>query len=1447
MNRKKLISFFTSLCLLVGCFVTPASAAAPSAVYAKPITEYSVRRTGTVGNAVRCIDGYDIYGEKIDRLLEWNIAGDTFSRTYYPLYLYDMDFSLSNTTGFLFYLSVPAENTVAIGLELSMPDSSRWNGSYAPNLYMPVGGKYQILRDGADVWEERTFVSTNSDSENAGGIYFEGAFSGFVKVSYSQLKKDQGFSFSSSRDALNAVTFRFASYGGDCGAVTAGPVMAMTKNGTLPQVILPDEYAVKTPSSAEGFSTYQINNGDLNYEEVPFSTNNSITAFHFYGNNANAKYKNITYTQMNEPLADTDGIMLYMNTLTSNSFTLLFTLNDPADPARKPFPYAAQMMLYAGRSYYVLPDGSGNWSEKTVVRANAASDYRGNMVFDGAFSGYIYVPYTSFENDSGFTLLPEIDTLFDLTVYCENTDSEMTVWGGLSANGVGTEKPTEIAINRRGALTAGQAEHGTLALDKTSAAAGSRIEVVVTPDQGYKLCADGLTVNYETFTGVHKTIVTDYDAEKKCFYFTMPDAESVTVEAKFSAEDLEELVMLEPEIAADGEIRIRIRYAGPAENSATDAGILMTDYGFSGSADITHDRVTDGTVNIACDEIYAEAAPENGGRYTDYSLLLTDITESERDRRYTTRGYALTQDGTVLYTDLITLCYNDLLDSGLPVMERFGNPVSILANGLNYEEVSSPIPEYSNANAVQISSNGYSCDLNGLQDALYCDVTYENMPLKNTSDLVFYVKNGADRENYLFLWLYDQNGTAFKLCSQRKYQLMEKGTVAWEAEKTVECEDRMYGALRIPAGFEGFVRLPILNLYENYSLNAQTQICRAVYRFSYVGNGGNAVTVGPIFGTEQSLAGNVSETVSLPAKSTERKVTQSASETFATYAMLYWEAESGAESYEINAYVRYHGVYRKIASHTVYSASGAIYGLYADTECVIQITALDKRDEVIAYYAPIKITTALSDPKTVDNGADIVYDSVDYSKNEKDSVTVNRSYTSLSAENSYLLDANPNRGLRGYMDFYHFDITDAELYARLDGFTANSRYTSADTSVYVCYLYPGDYRGKDLDSVFYDTVQKIFDYCRQRKLQLLLRFAYYDVNNFNDRTPTTDELVLHIRQLAQNGIIARNSDVIHVFQAGFIGQYGEWHSDEPAADRSAVLSEFVKLLPDGIYSQLRMFNYKQFLPDGYRHRFGIAHDGFFGIMDASELGSQTFSYGLPEWNDCLTEAAYTPNDAETYYWDSFNQLGLLPEGYACILGASQLRLTTLSGYNGYGDIGSFADGSMNRWKNLPITENWLQYNGLPVSEKWFKDSDGNTVARNAFEYMRDYLGYRISLKALSSVQNGDKTDISLSLVNYGFSAAFNLESSMVILDENSNIVSQTFPGEPSEWYCTDPNDYADRTLLTHKVTCSLEIPKAAGEYKVAFCLRSKSGAYARLDNNVPYENGFHILHTFRVF
>ena len=46
---------------------------------------------------------------------------------------------------------------------------------------------------------------------------------------------------------------------------------------------------------------------------------------------------------------------------------------------------------------------------------------------------------------------------------------------------------------------------------------------------------------------------------------------------------------------------------------------------------------------------------------------------------------------------------------------------------------------------------------------------------------------------------------------------------------------------------------------------------------------------------------------------------------------------------------------------------------------------------------------------------------VDISGNVKGSPVVERSYTTLNAENNSLLDYNPNRGLRGIIEFYHFN------------------------------------------------------------------------------------------------------------------------------------------------------------------------------------------------------------------------------------------------------------------------------------------------------------------------------------------------------------------------------------------------------------------------------------------
>ena len=199
------------------------------------------------------------------------------------------------------------------------------------------------------------------------------------------------------------------------------------------------------------------------------------------------------------------------------------------------------------------------------------------------------------------------------------------------------------------------------------------------------------------------------------------------------------------------------------------------------------------------------------------------------------------------------------------------------------------------------------------------------------------------------------------------------------------------------------------------------------------------------------------------------------------------------------------------------------------------------------------------------------------------------------------------------------------------------------------------------------------------------------------------------------------------------------------------------------------------------------------------------------------------------------------------MGAAEHHLTTLSANNGYLDQGPFRDGAMVRWKNQPVTEKWLKENGLAYSENWFKSADGETVERNVYDYLRDYVGYRLSAQKLSVKKSGDnKIKVELTLQNHGLSAAFNITSQLVILDKDGNEVASAEAGNPAEWYTTDPSDYNNRKQLDHTVTAELELPQKSGEYHLGLKLLSKGGATARLDNKTEFSNGCNILHEFSV-
>lgn len=344
--------------------------------------------------------------------------------------------------------------------------------------------------------------------------------------------------------------------------------------------------------------------------------------------------------------------------------------------------------------------------------------------------------------------------------------------------------------------------------------------------------------------------------------------------------------------------------------------------------------------------------------------------------------------------------------------------------------------------------------------------------------------------------------------------------------------------------------------------------------------------------------------------------------------------------------------------------------------------------------------------------------------------------------------------------------------------------------------------------------------------------------------------MLHLEQIAENGIVERNKDTIHAFQVGFVGRYGEWHSEDTETDHEKIIGTFYeKLLPEGVYPQTRKPEYKNLLADSVSAKklTGFHMDSFFGIQDSSQYGSGNFSIGMEDWEQAVKEGAYAPQDGELYFDGQFvHDLGFYPDGYACLLGMSQLRMTTFSSENGYLEASETGNSAMHQWLSQPVTEKWLKENKIPYSENWFKNQKGETVERNVLEFIRNYLGYRFSATKLVTNESDGKLSVALDIENHGFSSAFNITSRFVILDEKGNIVSEAEAGNPAEWHPTNPDNYKDRKQLTHSITAELKMPSEKGSYKVAFELISKSGATARLDNNIPFENGCNILHSFEI-
>lgn len=505
-------------------------------------------------------------------------------------------------------------------------------------------------------------------------------------------------------------------------------------------------------------------------------------------------------------------------------------------------------------------------------------------------------------------------------------------------------------------------------------------------------------------------------------------------------------------------------------------------------------------------------------------------------------------------------------------------------------------------------------------------------------------------------------------------------------------------------------------------------------------------------------------------------------------------------------------------------------------------------------------------------------------------------YTPMNASDDGLLDANPDRGFRTEMVLFieekavegkqydgrtvFCDMSDDKIDETLDFIFSIYFKESVKpaNNLFLAYVYLTPYHLSDISDGALRVVRRFFEKCRDRRVKSMLRFSYnnrygrnWRVSDENKRlleSECADEktILRHIQQLKP--LVAEYADTIHTISCGFVGFVGEWAKpyQYPPVDYPTVIKAIVENLcvPNGLFFSIREPEYKNELlarEPYYEFQGYISHnnDAMYGEQPNKDWRSGTYWLGHPAWQQVIDEGAYTPQDGEMF---TIGALVLadekrpynprIPAGIQMIIECAHHRHTSMSNWHCYTEALSptskfYKDNIMLNWqKHENVTPELLDFNRIIYDPDWFYDDNGVRVDRDPYEFLRDHLGYRLKAESVF-IYGRDEFSVELNIKNYGFAAAFYLESSLAVLDENYNVVSEIMVGEPETWYSHDPDNYLSTEVLEHIVSAQFEAPEKEGKYYIAFGLKNTMGTSARLANsNIDFENGYNILYQFEV-
>ena len=359
------------------------------------------------------------------------------------------------------------------------------------------------------------------------------------------------------------------------------------------------------------------------------------------------------------------------------------------------------------------------------------------------------------------------------------------------------------------------------------------------------------------------------------------------------------------------------------------------------------------------------------------------------------------------------------------------------------------------------------------------------------------------------------------------------------------------------------------------------------------------------------------------------------------------------------------------------------------------------------------------------------------------------------------------------------------------------------------YLYLSDYVDGDIPEEAFDRMQAIFDTMQAKGYKAILRFAY-NYKGIGFTGGETKELISrHLDQLEP--FIRKNLGLIAVCQMGFIGAWGEWHSSPLSTDQSAkdmLVNRLLRIFPEEYCLELRYPAQKKLLtldrPEDWK-RIGFSND-YFTAGEHPLAPDNDFVPGDENYAMVLKDSPYFFMSGEIPYAEN-SEWGL----HKLISVENTLQIMRDHHYSAF-DITQNNELNIRHWKEYPVTASKLDSLGILYDSAYFENSDGETVARSAYDFIRDHLGYRLNLKSASFERRKNAIHFDISFTNTGFAAVINPHQvHLVFIDEDGKAAADCpVEADPKSWQPYEPGSGTYEAAV-HSLRGKVKLPAGSGK------------------------------------